>query len=107
MQGAYATTIVMYSYWIDSLSIIQCSSLSLSTGFILEYDLSTATATLFLFSFTWSALLQPLAFNMYMSLGLKWVSCRELYALYKGLFFGSYPVTPCLLIEAFNYSHLK
>ena len=63
MQGAYDTTIVMYSYWIEYLSIIQCSSLSLSIGFILEYDLSTANATLFLFSFTWNTLLLPLTFK--------------------------------------------
>ena len=57
-----------------------CPSLSLVMVFILKSilsDMSIVMLTLFSFPFAWNIFFQPLTFSLYVSLGLRWVSCRQ------------------------------
>ena len=59
---------------------MQCPSLSLDIFFILRSilsDMKIATPAFFCFPFAWSMFFHPLTFSIYMSLGLKQVSCRQ------------------------------
>ena len=58
-----------------------------------------ATPTFFCFPFAWNILFYPLTSNLYVSLGLKWVSCRK--HIY-GSYFCIYSTSLCLLAGAFN-----
>ena len=40
-------------------------------------DMNSATPALFCFPFAWNIFFHPLSFSLYVSLGLKWVSCRQ------------------------------
>ena len=40
-------------------------------------DMKIATPVFFCFPFAWSIFFHPLTFRLYVSLGLKWVSCRQ------------------------------
>ena len=84
------------------LIIMQCSSLSLAIFFILKSILSDtriATPAFFCFPFAQNMFLHPLTFSLYVSLGLKWVSCRQ----HK---YGSclciHTASLCLVVGAFN-----
>ena len=39
-------------------------------------DMRIATPVFFCFPFAWNIFFHPLTFSVYVSLGLKWVSCR-------------------------------
>ena len=101
MLGAYIFIIVVSS-WIDPLVIMQCPSLSLVTFFILKSilsDMSIAIPAFFRFPFAWNIFFLPLAFSLYVSLGLKWFSFRQ--HIY-GYCFCIYSASLCLLVGAFN-----
>ena len=101
MLGAYIFTIVMSSSWTDPLIIMYCPSLSLVI-FILRSILShmrIATPAFFCFPFAWNIFFHPLTFSLYVSLGLKWVSCRQ---HTYGSCFCIHSVSLCLLVGAFN-----
>ena len=40
-------------------------------------DMRIATIAFFCFLFAWNIFFHPLSFSLYVSLGLKWVSCRQ------------------------------
>ena len=58
-----------------------------------------ATPALFCFPFAWNVCFHPLIFSLYVSLGLKWVSCRQ--HIHVSCFF-IHSVSLCLLVGAFN-----
>ena len=58
-----------------------------------------ATPTFFCFPFAWNIVYHPLTFSLYVSLGLKWVSCRQ--HVY-GSCFCIHSSNLCLLVGAFN-----
>ena len=87
--------------WIDSLIIMQCPSLSLVIFFILRSilsDMRIATPAFFCVPFAWNTVLHPLTFSLYVSLGLKWASCKQ--HIYG--FFFIHSVSLCLLVGASN-----
>ena len=80
MLGAYIFTIVISSSWIYPLIIMECPFSSLVTGFILKfifYDINIATPAFFWFPCLWNTFFHPLPFSLYVSLELKWFSCRQ------------------------------
>ena len=102
MLGAQVFTLVMFSSWIYPLIIILCPSLSLVILFILRSTLSDmriANSAFFCFPFAWNVFFHPLSFSLYVSWGLKWVSCRQ--HIY-GSCFCIQSASLCLLVEAFN-----
>ena len=102
MLGAQTFTIVMSSSQIDPLIILQCPSLSLMIFFILKSILSEiriATPAFFWFPFAWSIFSHPFTFSLYVSRGLKWVSCRQ--HMY-GSYFCIHSVSLYFLVGAFN-----
>ena len=58
-----------------------------------------ATPAFFCFSFAWNISFHPLTFGLYVSWGLKWVSCRQ--RIY-GSYFCIHSASLCLLVGAFN-----
>src|SRR5574337_256737 len=58
-----------------------------------------ATSAFFCFPFRWNIFLHPLTFSLSVSLGLKWVSCRQ--HIY-GSCFCIHSASLCLLVGAFN-----
>ena len=58
-----------------------------------------ATPAFFCFPFAWNIFFHPLTFSLYVSLGLKWVYCRQ--HIY-GFCFGIHSANLCLLVGAFN-----
>ena len=62
-------------------------------------DMRIATPVLFCFPFARSIFFHPLTFSLYVSLGLKWVSCRQ--HIY-GSCFCIHSASLCLLVGAFN-----
>ena len=58
-----------------------------------------ATPAFFCFPFTWNIFFHPLTFSLNVSLGLKWVSCRQ--HIYGSCFY-IHSVSLCLLVGAFN-----
>ena len=58
-----------------------------------------ATPTFFCFLFAWDIFFHPLTFSLYVSLGLKWVSCRH--HIYGSCFYIN-SANLCLLIGALN-----
>ena len=102
MLGAYIFVIVISSSQIDPLIIMQCSSLSLITLFILKSilsDMSIATPAFFSFPFAWNIFFHSLTFGLYVSLGLKWVSFRQ---HINGSCFHIHSASLCLLVGALN-----
>ena len=72
------------------------------TFFILKSilsDMSIGTPAFFWFPFAGNIFFHPLTFSLYVSLGLKWVSCRQ--HMY-GSCFCIYSASLCLLAGAFN-----
>ena len=101
MMGTKIFRIVMSSSYIDLLIIMECSSLSLVI-FILRSilsDMRIATPAFFCFPFTWNIFFCLLTFSLHVSLGLKWVSCRQ--HIY-GSFFYIHSASLCLLVGAFS-----
>ena len=102
MLGAQIFTIAMSSSWIDPLIFMQCPSLSLVLFFILRSvlsDMRIATPAFFCFPFAWNVFFHLLTFSLYVSLGLKWVSCRQ--PIYGSCFY-IHSASLCLLVGAFN-----
>ena len=92
----------MSSSWIDPLIIMWCPSLSHAILFILRSilsDMRIATPAFFCFPFAWNIFFHPLTFNLYVSLCLKWVSCRQ--HIY-GSCFCIHSASLWLLVGAFN-----
>ena len=58
-----------------------------------------ATPAFFCFPFTWNIFFHPLTFCLYVSLNLKWVSCRQ--HMYRS-YFCIHSASLCLLVGAFN-----
>ena len=58
-----------------------------------------ATPAFFCFPFAWNIFFHPLTFSLYVSLGLKWVSCGQ--HIYGSCFF-IHSASLCLLVAAFN-----
>ena len=72
--------IVISSSSIDPLTIIQWPSLSLFTAFVLKSILSgmsIATPAFFWSQFACNTFFQPFTFSLYVSLVLRWVSCKQ------------------------------
>lgn len=65
------------SWTADPFVIIQCPSLYLVTSLALKSKMSTAATASFWLLSVWCVFLRPFAFNTYVSLHLKWVSCRR------------------------------
>ena len=62
-------------------------------------DMRIATLAFFCFPFSWNIFFHPLTFSLYVSLSLKWVSCRE--HVYESCFC-IHSASLCLLVGAFN-----
>ena len=58
-----------------------------------------ATPAFFCFPFAWNMFFHPLTFSLYVSLGLKWVSCRQ---YIYGSCFCIHSPSLCLLVGALN-----
>ena len=87
-------------YWSFSFSI--SPSLSLITSFILKSvlsNMSIAALAFFWFTFSWNTFFHSLTFSLYVSLGLKWIFCRQ--RTYEPCFC-SHSASLCLLVGAFN-----
>ena len=81
---------------------MQCPSLCLVIFFILRSalsDMRIATPAFFCFPFAWTIVFCPLTFSLYVSWGLKWVSCRQ--HIY-GSCFCIHSSSLRLLVGAFN-----
>ena len=63
-----------------------------------------AIPALFCFPFAWNMFFHPLTFTLYVSLGLRWVSCRQ--HIY-GSCFRIHSASLCLLVGAFNLFTFK
>ena len=62
-------------------------------------DMRISTQAFFCFPFAWNIFFHPLTFSLYVSLGLKWVSCRQhIYGSYICI----HSASLCLLVGAFN-----
>ena len=62
-------------------------------------DMRIATPTFFCFLFAWDIFFHPLTLSLYVSLGLKWVSCRQ---HRYGFCFCIHSAGLCLLLGAFD-----
>ena len=62
-------------------------------------DMRIATPVFFCFPFAWNIFFHPLTFSLYVSLGLKWVSCRQ--HIY-GSYFCIHSASLWLLVGPFN-----
>ena len=86
----------------NPLIIMYCASLCLAIFFILRsvlFDTRIATTVFFCFLFVWNIFFYPLNFSLNVSLGLKWVSCRQ--HIY-GSCFCIHLANLCLLVGAFS-----
>ena len=80
MLGAQIFTVGMSSSWIDPLITMSCPSLNLIIFFILRSilsDMRIATPAFYCFRFALNIFFNPFTFSLYVSLGLKWVSCKQ------------------------------
>ena len=59
-------------------------------------DMRTVTPASFCFPFSWNIFFHPLTFSLYVSLGLKWVSCRQ---YIYGSCFCIHSASLCLLVR--------
>ena len=64
-----------------------------------EFFMRIATPAFFCFPFAWNIFFHHLTFSPYVSLGLKWVSCRQ--HIYGSCFY-IHSASLCLLVRAFN-----
>ena len=62
-------------------------------------DMSIATPAFFWSLFVWNIFFQPLTFSLYVSLVLRWVSCKQ---HIEGSCFCIHSASLCLLVGAFN-----
>ena len=62
-------------------------------------DMRIATPAFFCFPFSWNIFFHPLTFSLHVSLGLKWVSCRQ--HIYESCLC-IHSASLCLLVGAFN-----
>ena len=102
MLGAYIFIIVISSSLIDPLIIMQCPSLSLFTAFVLKSilsDMNIVTPAFFQSLFAWNIFFHPFTFSLYVSLVLRWVSCRQ---HIQGVLFCTHLASLCLLVWSFN-----
>ena len=79
-----------------------CATREAPTVFILKSILShmnVATPAFFWFPFAWNVFFHPFTFSLYVSLGLKWVSCRQ--HIY-GSCFCIHSASLCLLVGTLN-----
>ena len=67
-------------------------------------DMRITSPALVCFPFAWNIFFRPLIFSLYVSWGLKWVSCRQ--HIY-GSCFCVYSASPCFLVRAFNLFTFK
>ena len=76
--------------------LIPCNLLYFRVYF-LWYEV--ATLAFFCFPFAWNIFFHPLTFSLYVSLGLKWVSCRQhIHGSYSCI----HSASLCLLVGEFN-----
>ena len=109
MLGAQIFTFVISSFWSDPF-IMQWPSLFLVIFFILKSilsDMRIVTPAFFYFPFAWNIFFHPLTFSLYVSLGLKWVSCRQHIYMYIYIHiymscFCIHSASLCLLVGTFN-----
>ena len=104
----YMFIIVIFSWWIDPLVSIKCLSLSLATVLYVKSilsDINIRSQASFWLLFAWSIFFHPLTLNLFVSLGLKWVSYKQHIAV--SWFLKNYSVNICLLIDEFNSFTLK
>ena len=66
--------------------------------------MSIATLAFFWSIFAWNIFFQPFSFSLYVSVVLRWVSCRQ---HIKGSCFRIHPASLCLLVGTFNPSTFK
>ena len=78
------------------VSFVSCNSLYFK---VYLSDMSIATPAFFWFPFEWNIFFRPLIFSLCVSLGLKWVSCRQ--HIY-GSCFCIHSASLCLLVRAVN-----
>ena len=62
-------------------------------------EIKIATLAFFWFPFSWNIFFHPFTFSLYVSLGLKWVSCRQ--HIYESYFY-IHSVSLYLLVGVFN-----
>ena len=99
---AAITVCWVHRYLLDPLIVMLCHSLSLVIFSMLMSSLSymrIATPAFFCFPFAWNLFFYPLTFSLYVSWGLKWVSCRQ--HIY-GSCFCIHSAIVCLLVGVFN-----
>ena len=91
----------MFSLWIDPLIIMQYP-MSAIIFLILKsilFEIKIATLAFFWFTLAWNIFFHPFTFNLYVSLGLKWVFC-SLHTY--GSYFCIHSVRLYFLVGAFN-----
>ena len=76
---------------------VSCSSLYFLKSIL--FDMRIATPVFFWFPLSWNIFFHHLTFSLYVSQGLKWVSCRQ--HMY-GSCFCIHSESLCLLVGAFN-----
>ena len=102
MLGAQIFTIVISSSWTDSLDhyimsfLISCNLLYFKVYFVWYED---CYSSILLLPICMEYIFCPLTFSLYVSWGLKWVSCRQ--HIY-GFCFCIHSASLCLLVGAFN-----
>ena len=102
MLGAYIFIVVISYSWVDPLITMLCPSLSLFMAFISKSILpymSITTPAFFWSPFACNIFFQPFTFSLYVSLVLRWVSCRQ---HIQGSCFCIHSASLCLLVGAFN-----
>ena len=73
----YLQLLVFLLDWSLDLYVVSfCISCSILSGLFL-FDMRIATPAFFCFPFAWNIFFHPLIFSLYVSWGLKWVSCRQ------------------------------
>ena len=80
------------------LFFLRCFSLAFILKSILS-DMSIATPAFFWSLFAWYIFFQPFTFSLYVSLVLRWVSCKQ---HIEGSCFCIHSASLCLLVGAFN-----
>ena len=91
-----------YTTQIETKRKQEWPSLSLFTAFVLKSilsDMSIATPAFFWSLFAWYIFFQPFIFSLYVSLVLRWVSCKQ---HIEGSCFCIHWASLCLLVGAFN-----
>ena len=98
VRGIYDCSVFLLGWSLDHYVV----SLSPGLFFILRSilsDMRIATPAFFGFPFAWKIFFHPLAFSLYVSLGLKWVSCSQRIC---GSCFCIHSASLCLWVGALN-----